>query len=64
MRHAPDAPQVALILEQIASLRAMPNMIVLRPTDANETVEAWRIALTHTGGPVGVGAHAAETPGA
>jgi transketolase len=41
-------------IEQLASLRAMPNMIVLRPSDATETVEAWRIALTHTGGPVGL----------
>ena len=41
-------------VEQIASLRAMPNMVVLRPADANETVEAWRVALEHTGGPVGL----------
>ena len=41
-------------VEQIASLRAMPNMVVLRPADANETVEAWRVALQHTGGPVGL----------
>ena len=41
-------------VEQIASLRAMPNMLVLRPADANETVEAWRIALRYTGGPVGL----------
>jgi transketolase len=41
-------------VEQIASLRAMPDLLVLRPADATETVEAWRIALTHTGGPVGL----------
>ncbi len=41
-------------IEQLASLRAMPNMIVLRPSDATETVEAWRVALTHTDGPVGL----------
>jgi transketolase len=41
-------------LEHLAGLRAMPNMIVLRPSDATETVEAWRIALTHTEGPVGL----------
>jgi transketolase len=41
-------------VEQIASLRAMPNMLLLRPADANETVEAWRVALRHTGGPVGL----------
>ena len=41
-------------VEQIASLRAMQNIVVLRPADANETVEAWRIAMRHTGGPVGL----------
>jgi transketolase len=30
-------------IEQLAGLRAMPNMIVLRPGDANEVVEAWKI---------------------
>ena len=32
-------------IEHLMSLRAMPNMTVMRPADANETVEAWRIAL-------------------
>jgi transketolase len=32
----------------------MPNMMVVRPSDATEAVEAWRVALTHTGGPVGL----------
>jgi transketolase len=41
-------------VEQIASLRAMPNMVLIRPADANETVEAWRIAMRHTGGQVGL----------
>jgi len=41
-------------VEQLASLRAIPNMTVLRPADATETVEAWRIAIQHTGGPVGL----------
>jgi transketolase len=41
-------------VEQLASLRAMPNMLVLRPSDATETVEAWRMAVTHTGGPIGL----------
>src|SRR6185437_993873 len=41
-------------VEQLASLRAMPNLIVLRPADANETVEAWGVALRHSGGPVGL----------
>ena len=41
-------------VEQLASLRAMPNIMMLRPSDATETVEAWRVALRHTGGPVGI----------
>ena len=41
-------------VEQLAGLRAMPNMMVIRPSDATETVEAWRVALRHTGGPVGL----------
>ena len=41
-------------VEQLASLRAMPNMMTIRPSDATETVEAWRVALRHTGGPVGL----------
>jgi transketolase len=32
-------------IEQLASLRAMPGMIVLRPADANEVVEAWRVIM-------------------
>jgi len=32
-------------VEQLASLRAVPNLIVLRPADANEVVEAWRIIM-------------------
>jgi transketolase len=32
-------------VEQLAALRAIPNLIVLRPCDANETAEAWRVAM-------------------
>jgi len=32
-------------VEQLASLRAMPGMIVMRPGDANEVVEAWKVIL-------------------
>lgn len=39
-------------IEQIASLRAIPGLIVIRPADANETVEAWKFALQHKGSPV------------
>jgi transketolase len=39
-------------VEILASLRAMPNMLVLRPADAVEAVECWDIALKHKTGPV------------
>ncbi len=32
-------------VEQLASLRAIPDLYVIRPCDANETVEAWRVAV-------------------
>jgi len=38
-------------IEQLASLRAMPNMLVLRPGDANEVVEAYKLILQHKHGP-------------
>lgn len=41
-------------VEQLLGLRSVPNMMVIRPADANETVEAWRVALEHTGGPVAI----------
>lgn len=39
-------------VEHLASLRAMPNLVVVRPADAGEVVEAWRVALQHQAGPV------------
>jgi transketolase len=36
-------------IEQLAGLRAMPGLTVIRPADANETVEAWRVALQQPG---------------
>ncbi len=39
-------------IEQLASLRAIPNTIVIRPADPNETAEAWKFAIKHKGGPV------------
>jgi transketolase len=39
-------------VEQLASLRSIPNITVIRPADANETTHAWRVALEHKGGPV------------
>jgi len=38
-------------VEQLASLRAIPNLIVLRPADANETAHAWKFALEYKDGP-------------
>jgi transketolase len=39
-------------IEHYASLRAIPNLWVMRPADANETSEAWRVALEREDGPV------------
>jgi transketolase len=39
-------------VEQLASLRAIPRLTVIRPGDANETAVAWRVALAANGGPV------------
>ena len=39
-------------VEQLLGLRSIPNMLVIRPADANETAAAWRIAIEHTDGPV------------
>ncbi len=41
-------------IEHLMSLRALPNLAVVRPADANETAEAWRWALAHAGGPVAI----------
>jgi transketolase len=38
-------------VEQIASLRAIPNLVVVRPADANEVRVAWQIALERRDGP-------------
>ncbi|CAM3073434.1 transketolase [Prescottella defluvii] len=38
-------------IEHLASLRAIPNMSVIRPGDANETAQAWKAALEHKTGP-------------
>jgi transketolase len=38
-------------VEHLAALRAIPNLFVVRPADANETAMAWKIALEHTDGP-------------
>ena len=38
-------------VEQLLSLRAVPGLVVLRPADATETVEAWRVGLERRDGP-------------
>jgi len=39
-------------IEQLASLRAIPNLCLIRPADANETAVAWRVAIERRDGPV------------
>lgn len=39
-------------IEHLMALRAIPNLVVVRPGDANETAEAWRVAMQHRNGPV------------
>ena len=41
-------------VEHLASLRAMPNLSVVRPADANETAAAWRMAMERTTGPTAI----------
>jgi transketolase len=41
-------------VEHLASLRAIPNLEVIRPADANETAAAWRVALDRRNGPTGI----------
>ena len=35
-------------IEQLVSLRAIPKLVTIRPADANETADAWRVAMTPT----------------
>lgn len=39
-------------IEQLSTLRAIPGLVVLRPADASETSEAWRVAIKRKRGPV------------
>ena len=48
-------------IEQLASLRAMPNLIVLRPGDANEVVEAWKVIAQLQHSPAALVSDAAES---
>lgn len=38
-------------IEQLAALRAIPNMVTIRPADANEVREAWKVAISRRNGP-------------
>lgn len=40
-------------IEHLASLRAIPNLTIIRPADANETVQAWKVAMERQG-PTGI----------
>lgn len=41
-------------VEQLIGLRSVPNMMVIRPADANEVSQAWKAALNHKTGPVAI----------
>jgi transketolase len=41
-------------VEQLSALRAIPNLMVIRPADANETAEAWRYAIKRRTGPTAI----------
>ena len=41
-------------IEQLVSLRAIPGMLVIRPADANETAEAYRLVIPHKSRPTGL----------
>jgi len=38
-------------IEHVAALRAIPNLVVIRPADANEVCEAWKLAISRRDGP-------------
>jgi transketolase len=49
-------------VEHLAALRAIPNLWVIRPADANETAQAYRVAMKRTDGPVAVILTRQKTP--
>src|SRR3954466_8542678 len=49
-------------VETYAALRAIPNLWFVRPADANETAEAWRVALERTDGPVALSLSRQKVP--
>ena len=46
-------------VEQLAGLRAIPGLTVIRPADANETAVAWKVAVESRNRPVAAGAESA-----
>ena len=48
-------------VEHLASLRAMPGLVLVRPADANETAQAWRLAV-EAEGPVGLALTRQDVP--
>jgi len=49
-------------VEQLASLRAIPGLSMVRPADANETAYAWKAVLEDTGGPAGLALTRQDVP--
>ncbi len=49
-------------IEHLASLRAIPNLVVIRPCDANETAEAWRVAIETRHRPVALALTRQDVP--
>ncbi|MDR0842938.1 MAG: transketolase, partial [Acidobacteriota bacterium] len=49
-------------VEQLAALRAIPGLVVIRPSDANETAEAWRVAIESRNRPTALVFTRQETP--
>lgn len=49
-------------VEQLIGLRSVPNMTVIRPADANETAQAWRVAIENQDGPVAIALTRQEIP--
>jgi transketolase len=49
-------------VEQLAALRALPGLTLIRPCDANETAEAWRLAIESDKGPVALSLTRQEVP--
>ena len=49
-------------VEHLAALRAIPNLWLIRPADANETSEAWRVAVERREGPVAIALTRQDVP--